>query len=188
VQEIEGEADRLGRMAGDLLTLSRQDAAPPLARTPVDLAALISTVTAEMALRAEKSRVTLVRDVAPDLPMLSADPVGLRTVLVNLLDNALQYTPVGGTITVTARATVERPGIMLQVADTGVGIPAKDLPHIFERYYRADKARSRRTAVAGSGAGLGLSIVSGIVEDHGGTISAASAPGQGATVTITLPL
>jgi signal transduction histidine kinase len=188
VQEIEGEADRLGRMAGDLLTLSQQDAAPPLARAPVDLAALISTVTAEMALRAEKSHVTLVRDVAPDLPMLSADPAGLRTVLVNLLDNALQYTPAGGTITVTARASVERPGIMLQVADSGVGIPAKDLPHIFERYYRADKARSRRTAVLGSGAGLGLSIVSGIIEDHGGTISAASTPGQGTTMTITLPL
>lgn len=188
VQEIEGEADRLGRMAGDLLTLSRQDAAPPLVRAPVDLAALISTVTAEMALRAERSSVTLVRDVAPDLPMLSADPTGLRTVLVNLLDNALQYTQAGGTITVTACASAERPGIMLQVTDTGVGIPAKDLPHIFERFYRADKARSRRNAVAGSGAGLGLSIVSGIVEDHGGTISAASTPEQGTTITMTLPL
>lgn len=187
VGEIESEADRLSRMANALLTLSRQDATPPQVREPVDAARLISSVVNEMTLRAEKSGVALVQNVTPELPMLSADPGGLQTVLANLLDNALQYTQAGGTITITACAAPEQPGIIIQVADTGAGIPAHDLPHIFERFYRADKARSRRTSVVGSGAGLGLAIVSGIVQDHGGTVSAQSTPGQGTTVTVTLP-
>jgi signal transduction histidine kinase len=185
VGEIESEADRLGRMANDLLTLSRQDAAPQPFRELVDPAVIVSEVVRQMALRAEKNGVALAQDLAPDLPMLYADPVGLRAALVNLVDNALQYTPGGGNVTVQGRADGQQ--VILQVADTGVGIPAEDLPHIFERFYRVDKARSRRSAVAGSGAGLGLAIVRGIVEEHDGTVSAESTIGQG-TITVTLPV
>ncbi len=187
VHEIGSEADRLSRMANDLLTLSRQDGAPRLVREPVNLSMLIPAVAGEMALRAEKEGVVLVQEMAPGLPVLSADPADLRTLLVNLLDNALQYTKPGGNITVSARATGPQPGVAIQVADTGSGIAADDLEHIFGRFYRADRARRRGTGVTGSGAGLGLAIVKGIVEAHGGTVSAQSIQGQGTTIIVWLP-
>jgi signal transduction histidine kinase len=187
VREIESEADRLGRMANDLLTLSRLDGVPEPVRQPVELSVLIPDVVDEMELRAETEGVTLVQEIAPNLPTLLADPAGLRTLLVNLLDNALQYTKVGGSITITALAADQQPGVIIQVADTGSGIAEEDLPYVFGRFYRADKARSRSSAVASSGAGLGLAIVSGIVEAHGGTIAAESRAGQGTSITIRLP-
>jgi two-component system sensor histidine kinase BaeS len=174
-------------MANDLLTLSGQDGAPPPVREPVNLSLLIPAVVGEMALRAEKGGVALVQDIAPDLPMLSADPADLRTLLVNLVDNALQYTPPGGHVTVSASANSPQPGVVIEVTDTGSGITAEDLARIFDRFYRADKARRRGTGVTGSGAGLGLAIVKGIVEAHGGTVSAQSIPGQGTTITVRLP-
>jgi signal transduction histidine kinase len=187
VREIGSEADRLSRMANDLLTLSRQQDMPQPVREPVNLSALIPTVVGEMGLRAEKGGVALLPEVAPDLPVLSADPAGLHMLLVNLLDNALQYTKPGGSVTIRARATELQSGVEIQVADTGSGIATEDLPHIFERFYRADKARGRRTAVTGSGAGLGLAIVRSIVEEHDGTVAAESSPDQGTTITIQLP-
>jgi two-component system sensor histidine kinase VicK len=185
VHEISSEAQRLSRMANDLLALSRQDGAPQPVREPVDLAALITAVADEMGLRAQKGDVDLVQEVDPDLPPLRADPEGLRTLLVNLLDNALQYTKPGGRVTIRARAG--GPGVVLQVTDTGSGIAAEDLPHIFGRYYRADKARQRGNAVAGSGAGLGLAIVKGIAEAHGGGVAAMSTPDEATTITVRLP-
>jgi two-component system OmpR family sensor kinase len=187
VQEIGSEADRLSRMANDLLTLSRQQDVPQPVREPVNVSVLIPTVVGEMGLRADKERVALIPEIMPDLPVLSADPTGLHMLLVNLLDNALQYTKPGGSITISARATGPRPAVEIQVADTGSGIAAEDLPHIFERFYRADKARGRGTIVTGSGAGLGLAIVRGIVEAHGGTVSAESSLGQGTRITVRLP-
>jgi signal transduction histidine kinase len=187
VQEIGSEADRLSRMANDLLALSRQDGAPQLVREQVDLSKLIPAVSSEMELRAEKGGVALVQEVAPDLPVISADPADLRTLLVNLLDNALQYTGPGGSITISAQPTDPQPGVLIRVADTGSGIAAEDLPHVFGRFYRADKARRRGTSVEGSGAGLGLAIVQGIVEAYGGTISAQSTLGQGTTIIVSLP-
>jgi signal transduction histidine kinase len=187
VKEIGSEADRLSHMASDLLTLSRQDDAPQLVRKPVSLSRLISAVAGEMELLAEKAGVVLVQEIALDLPMVSADPADLRTLLVNLIDNALQYTKQGGSVTVSAHATGPQPGVVIQVADTGSGIAADDLAHIFSRFYRADKARRRSDGEAGSGAGLGLSIVKAIVESHGGTVSAESAQGQGTTIVVRLP-
>jgi signal transduction histidine kinase len=187
VQEIGSEANRLSRMANDLLTLSRQDGTSRLVREPVDLSMLIPAVAGEMGLRAEKGGVSLGQEIALDLPVLSANPADLRTLLVNLIDNALQYTEPGGSITISARATGPQPGVLIQVADTGSGIAAEDLAHIFDRFYRADKARRRGTGVTGSGAGLGLSIVKGIVEAYGGTASAQSAQGQGTTIIVRLP-
>jgi signal transduction histidine kinase len=187
VQEIGSEADRLSRMANDLLTLSRQDATSRPVREPVNLSTLIPAVAGEMGLRAEKGGVALVQEIAPGLPVLSADPAALRTLLVNLLDNALNYTEPGGSITISVRATGPQPGVVIQVADTGSGITAEDLAHIFDRFYRADKARRRGTGVPSSGTGLGLAIVQGIVEAHGGTVSAQSTQGQGTTIIVRLP-
>jgi signal transduction histidine kinase len=186
-REIGSEADRLSHMANDLLTLSRRDAQRTPLREPVDLDRLLPAVVDEMALRAGKGGVALNQEIDPDLPAVSADPAGLRTMLVNLLDNALQYTPPGGRVTVRARASSPQAGVWIQVTDTGSGIAEDDLAHIFERFYRADKARRRSTGVAGSGAGLGLAIVKGIVEDHGGTISAQSVPDQGTEISVWLP-
>ena len=109
------------------------------------------------------------------------DPNLLRHVLRNLLSNALTYTPSGGRITVAAREIGE--GIEVVVEDTGTGIPPEDLPHIFERFYRADHSRSRATG----GAGLGLAIARQFVEVHGGRIQVSSEQGQGARFTFTLP-
>jgi two-component system sensor histidine kinase BaeS len=160
---------------------------PSPVQEPVNLSLLIPDVVGEMALRAEKGGVVLVQGISPDLPMLSADPSALRTLLVNLVDNALQYTQPGGRITISAHATISQPGVVLQVADTGSGLTAKDLAHVFERFYRADKARRRSTSIAGSGAGLGLAIARGIMETHSGTVSAQSLPDQGTTITVRLP-
>jgi signal transduction histidine kinase len=168
VREIESEADRLSRMANDLLKLSRQDGKSRLVREPVNLPMLIPAVVGEMGLRAEKGDIALVQEITPGLPVLSADPADLHTLLVNLIDNALQYTEPGGSITIS-------------------GIAAQDLAHIFDRFYRADKARRRGTGVTGSGAGLGLAIVKGIVEAHGGTVSAQSTRAQGTTIIVQLP-
>ena len=194
-REIESEANRLARMANDLLTLTRQDAIASQAREHLDLANLIGEVTSTMSLRAAKGGVALNQEIAPDLPLVNADPAGMQTVLLNLLDNALQYTPSGGVITVGACGDEQKQKVIMRVSDTGAGIAPEDLPHIFERFYRADKSRSRHlaqqrngSALAGSGAGLGLAIVRGIVEEHGGTIGADSELGRGTTLTVTLPV
>jgi two-component system, OmpR family, sensor kinase len=196
VADIESEANRLSRMAGDMLALTRQDASAPAPHAPVDLTALAADVREEMRLRAEKGQVTLAQQMDPQLPLVCADAAGMQTVLLNLVDNALQYTPPGGCVTISGRAVDDGQTVALEVRDTGAGIPPEDLPHIFERFYRADKARSRHmaqngnngSALAGSGAGLGLAIVQSIVSQHKGTISAESTPGQGTTMRVILPV
>ncbi|RMF25969.1 MAG: two-component sensor histidine kinase, partial [Chloroflexi bacterium] len=111
-----------------------------------------------------------------------ADPSRITQVLLNLMGNALQYTPPGGRVTIRAWSTGE--AVTVAVQDTGIGIPAQHLPHIFERFYRVDKSRSR----AGGGSGIGLTIAKHLVEAHGGRIWAESAgPNQGSTFTFTLP-
>ena len=142
--------------------------------------------------QAEARQVSIQTDVPDDLPRVMADPGSLEQVLVNLLDNAVKYTPEGGQITVAARripaakdgTPAQQDGIELSVADTGIGIPEQDRPRVFERFYRVDKARSRELG----GTGLGLAISRRIIEDHGGWIRAESPPQQGATFRIGLPV
>jgi signal transduction histidine kinase len=124
--------------------------------------------------------VDLVVDAPAHLPVVQVDPERMAQVLGNLVSNALRYTPRGGQIRLAAAA--DQAGVRLQVQDTGAGIAPEDLPNVFERFYRGDKARQNIGA-----SGLGLAIAKSIVEVHGGAISAASIPGQGATFTVTLP-
>lgn len=176
------EAMLLERLIEDLRLLSLAEAGQlPLHRDILDVRELLETVQGSFAREAARQNIALVVDVAPNPPSLDADPQRMQQVLGNLLANSLRYTPAGGTITLRASSG---PGkTRISVSDTGAGIPPDELPHIFDRFWRGDRARARH----GSGAGLGLAIARQLVEAHGGAISATSAPGQGATITIELP-
>ncbi len=172
----------LTRLVGDLRDLSLADVGQlSLNLTDVDVAALLSQLSESMEPVAEAKGVQLTATAAAGIPPLLADADRLRQVMLNLLTNAVHYTPGGGRVTLRVRT--DGASAILEVADTGTGIDPKDLPHIFERFYRADKARAR----ASGGTGLGLAIVRSIVELHGGTVSATSSP-QGSTFTVRLPL
>lgn len=184
-QQIHAEADRLNRLVDDLQELSRVEAhAYELELRPLDVSSLLQTVTKRLAPQFEARRVALVLDLAPDLPRLLADEGRIVQVLTNLAGNALQYTPEDGRVTMGVRR-VERV-LQFSVRDTGIGIPPGHLQHIFDRFYRVDKSRSRR---AGGGSGIGLTIARALVEAHGGRIWAESpGEGQGSTFHFTLPV
>jgi heavy metal sensor kinase len=176
------DAERMSLLLGDLLTLARADAGQEnLFRERVDLADVADEVVAVMQPLAEKKAVDLARDQGTSAPV-DGDQTRLLQLLVNLVDNAVKYTPTGGRVAVTVDRLANQ--ARLRVADTGVGIAPENVPHIFERFYRVDKARSR----AEGGSGLGLAIVEWIVHAHGGTIAVASETGRGTTFTVTLPL
>ena len=174
---------RLNALVEDLLILARLESGPQeLDIEKIDVAAFFGEIARDWKLPAGKKGVTLKLDVARDLPPLPADSDRLGQVFSNLFDNALKYTPAGGTVTLGA-ALVS--GMMeLWVKDTGQGILSSHLPHIFERFYRADKARTREIG----GTGLGLSIVKHIAKVHGGSVEAESAFGKGTAIRLRLPL
>ncbi len=200
------EADRLVSLSADLLELSRAEAAER-EKSRFDLARLLSDVAARLASQAERRHVALGVDGVAEPIWISADRSEIDQVVFNLLDNALKYTPSGGAVSAAIRnATLppspggddetrpERPAVAVTIADTGIGMLSQDLPRIFERFWRADRAR--RFAGAGSeenasarsgGTGLGLSIVKHIVEAHGGIVTVESELGQGSRFTVTLP-
>ena len=184
-QQIHTEADRLNRLVDDLQELSRVEAhAYQLDLRPVEVSSLAQTVSKRLAPQAESKRISLDLDLAPDLPRVLADEDRAVQVLTNLTGNALQYTPEGGRVTIRARRVAHE--VQVYIQDTGIGIPAEHLPHIFDRFYRADISRSRR---AGGGSGIGLTIARALVEAHGGHIWAESAgEGAGSTFTFTLPI
>ncbi len=174
-------ATRMQRLVDDLLDLSRiESGAWSPDPEPVDIAALAQQVWAEVARTADGERAFRL-ELAGDATTVDADPQGLRQVLRNILENAARYTPAGGAVTVRTRRTDG--GILLEVTDTGPGIPGEHLPRVFERFYRVDPARSRELG----GTGLGLAIVKHIVEAHGGSVVAESRLGAGTTIRITLP-
>ncbi|MBM3133782.1 MAG: HAMP domain-containing protein [Chloroflexi bacterium] len=184
----------LTRLVDDLRELSLAEAGElKLERLPSDLGELLRRAVAAMQPQATEKGVTLTLDVAPDLPPAHVDADRLGQVMRNLLANALRYTTAGGSVTVMARqtektrgtgVTEEVPALLVAVADSGPGIAPDDLPHVFDRFYRADKSRSR----ASGGAGLGLAIVKQLVEAHGGGVWAESEVGKGATFKFTLPV
>ena len=181
---LHDEAGRLRRLVQDLQELSRAEARQlPLHIRPAIPAALVAQALARIAPQFAEKDIALASDVPTDLPPVQADADRIIQVLINLLGNALRFTPPGGTVNVrTARMDG---AIAFQITDSGVGITPEHLPHLFERFYRVDKARSR----ALGGSGIGLTIAKALVETHDGRIWAAS-PGlnQGATFSFTLPI
>ena len=180
MQDMNHEIDRLTNVVTDLLTLTQADShQTPLQIERTDLSALVEDALHLLRPAAEKRDQALNSAIAPNI-IVECDPGKMRQIVTNLVDNALKYTPDGGEI--TARLTDQGETVALAVTDNGVGIPADDQAHIFDRFYRVDKARSRATG----GTGLGLAIVRQMVTMHGGEISVASAPGEGSTFTVTL--
>ena len=180
---ISSESERMARIVTDLLTLSKLDyGRMELRMTRFSLADMLHNVANAMKLTAEDSGHELAVDTPDDLPKIVGDRERIEQVVVNILSNAVKYTPSGGHIRLSA-CTLSGNRVRITVEDDGVGIPAADVPRLFERFYRVDKARSR----AAGGTGLGLAIAKEIVEQHEGKIALASEYGKGTTVTITLP-
>ena len=178
---IRGEADRLSRLVDDLQRLSRAESGQEVLDViPLALAPLLRRVTTRMKPRFDQKGVALKVEVKPGIGVL-ADEDKLEQVMINLLDNALLYTDKDGAVMVGATAASE--GVKIEVSDTGCGIPARDLPYVFERFYRSDKSRSRESG----GSGIGLTIVKSYVEALGGSIAVASVEGQGTDMTIRMP-
>jgi signal transduction histidine kinase len=183
LETVEDETDRLIRLVNDLLILSRADSeALNLQREAVDLGALAADTVERLVPWALEQDITLHVDAGPGVPLARVDPDRIEQVLVNLIGNAIKFSPPGGLVTV---GVAEAPGPMVRVEirDEGIGIPAEVLPHIGERFYRADQARSR----AEGGSGLGLAIARALVEAHGGSLAVESQEGQGTVVSVSVP-
>jgi signal transduction histidine kinase len=179
VSEAKHEAHRLARLVADLLALARADAGVPLRREPVELDRILmeSVADARHLTRGQKLEVGHLEPA-----VVHGDPDRLKQLILILLDNAIKYTPPSGQVT----ASLHRNGQSVEVAvrDTGIGIPKEALPRVFDRFYRADPARTRDPG----GTGLGLSIARWIAEQHSGAVTIKSSPGQGTTATAHLPL
>lgn len=179
---MERHSDRLNALVEDVLSLARLESpGAELNLSEVDLPELLHSIMRDWEKRFAAKQLKSHLNFPGNLPLLEADENRLQEVIYNLLDNAVKYSKPGGTVFLRAELEGER--VRISVADQGVGIPEADLPRIFERFYRADKARSRELG----GTGLGLSIVKHVVQLHGGTVEAASEPGKGATISVLLP-
>jgi histidine kinase len=183
-QQIYREADRLQRLVSDLQELSQVEAgAFELNLRPLRVRDLVEATVTRLGRQFEEKGVVLEIDLAADLPPVPADEDRIGQVLLNLVGNALQYTPAGGQVRVTA--CLQGTEVCISVSDNGVGIAAEHLPLIFTRFYRVDKSRAR----VGGGSGIGLTIARHLIEAQGGRIWAESpGPGQGSTFTFSMPL
>jgi heavy metal sensor kinase len=176
------EVERLSKIVARLFALSRLDAGEAQTEwVGFDLGELAATTADQMLLLAEDKRISMTCESAPRV-LVEGDRARLKEVIVNLLDNAIKYTPAGGAVHLDVKA--EQGRAVLEVVDTGIGIPAEAVPHVFERFYRVDQARSREP----DGAGLGLSIVKSICSAHGGLVEVQSVVGRGSRFHVTLPL
>ena len=183
--QIHREADRLSRLVDDLQELSRVEAvAYSLDIHPVAVSSLVQTTLKRLSPQAAAKRIKLRSNLPANLPALLADEDRITQVLVNLVANAIQYTPEGGEVTISAVRQTD--DIHIAVADTGIGIPPEQLPKLFTRFYRVDKSRSR---AAGGGSGIGLTIAKHLVEAHNGRIWAeSSGDGRGSTFSFSLKI
>ncbi len=192
LQTIIREADRLVRLSEDLLDLSRAESSRR-ERTRFDLRGLIVEAASRLLVQAERRGITLALPppIAPPI-WIDADRSEIDQVIFNLVDNAIKYTPGGGKVTIAVECRPQQQQVAFNVTDTGIGILSQDLPRIFERFWRADRARRFQNNLEGAGktggTGLGLSIVKHIVEAHGGSVTATSELGQGSCFTVLLPL
>ena len=183
IDNIEVETGHLVQMVSELLDLSRIESGGALgALEPVDLGALATSSVGRLRLFAERQRVTLATDVGAPLPAVHGDEDRLGQVLINLLHNAVKFSPDGGEVRVSVRAVGDQ--VEVAVADHGVGIPRAAQARIFERFYKVDRARVRGEA---GGTGLGLAIARHIIEQHGGRIWVESTEGIGSTFSFALP-
>ena len=183
-ENIHREASRLERLVSDLQELSRvESGAVTLVLSPLEISGLIGSVIKHLKPQFSEKKVSLELEISDSLPPVNADQDRLSQVLINLLGNALQYTPEEGKVSLSVHR--DEDSIIIRITDTGIGIPPEHLPHLFTRFYRVDKSRSR----AGGGSGIGLTIAKSIVESHGGRIWVESGgPGKGSTFTFTLPV
>jgi two-component system phosphate regulon sensor histidine kinase PhoR len=181
LNRMASEIDNLNQMVEELLELSRiESGAVPLEKTWVKPDDLLNSARERMALQAQRAGLTLSMNCPPKLPSIYIDKSRLERVLVNLLHNAIKFTPPGGNVQLSARQ--ENVQLIFSVKDTGIGIQPKDLERIFERFYKSDRSRSE------SGTGLGLSISKHLVEAHGGKIWAESQLNQGSTFSFSIPI
>lgn len=178
---VHGEVDRMTQMVAELTELSRiETGRAEVKREPVNFNLLIEEVVARLKPQAERQEVALSTELHPDLPAVRADRERMQQVVTNLVHNAIKFTPPGGKTVVSAVPNAD--SVVVSVADTGIGIAREHLPRVFERFFKADKARS------GGGTGLGLAIAKHVVQAHGGTIWVKSQEGKGSTFSFRLPL
>jgi len=181
-RSAQDEVERLQNIVEALFALSRLEAGEALQQSkPFDLSELSATTAEQMCLLAEDKGIEVTCD-SPSGVIVEGDKARLKQVIVNLLDNAIKYTPEGGRVVVRVRT--EDSKAVLEVADTGIGIPTEAVSRVFDRFYRVDKARARHLG----GAGLGLAIVKSICSAHGGSVDLESKEGQGTCVVVRLPL
>lgn len=181
LQPILDETRVLSRLIDDLRTLTlAESGALQLQKEQIDLGVLIGETIASFRAQADSAGITIDSNLAPNLPMVQVDPARIRQVLENLISNALRYTSTGGQISVQCTVdSGQSQSIVVEVKDTGRGISADELPHVFERFYKSRDSR---------GTGLGLAIAKNLVAAHGGEISAQSEIGKGTTILFTLPM
>jgi two-component system, OmpR family, phosphate regulon sensor histidine kinase PhoR len=180
LQRADGEVDRLVQMVEELLELSRIESGElSMTHEPVDLGAAVQSAVERLRPQAEKASVALSVEIAAGIPRVSGDRVSLERAIVNLINNAIKFTPDGGAVRVIAGP--DGAGLKIEVSDNGSGIEPQDLPRVFERFYKADRARRA------GGTGLGLAVVKHTAESHGGRVEAESRLGEGSSFRIWLP-
>jgi signal transduction histidine kinase len=185
--EIEEQTDRMSRMVNDLLDLSRiESGIEPGERTALKMGEIVSQVSKTFRVRAENSGIQMVLQIDPGLPQIQADEDQIWRVVMNLLDNAITYTSKKGRVDLRVKSTPDNRWIRVEVQDTGFGISSKELPHIFERFYRSENTRQRKSPSRSSG--LGLAIAKSIIENHGGKIGVNSRLGEGSLFWFELPV
>jgi two-component system sensor histidine kinase NblS len=183
LQIIDNEADRLMYLVNEVLELSRlEEADRDSERIPQDIRHAVEYALKAVNLMARDKQIALAFEPETDLPLVKMNQESIERVIINLLTNAIKYTPIGGKITISAVHEKGANEVRLDVTDTGIGIPEDCLPQIFDRFYRVE-----RKVHTIKGTGLGLTIVKSIVEEHGGRVSVASSLGHGSTFTMYLP-
>ncbi|HET8843560.1 MAG TPA: ATP-binding protein [Ktedonobacteraceae bacterium] len=191
VEKIENEVQYLSDLVAELLELSRiESGRVPMSIEPVQAAMLVREVMARLLPQAQRHRVMLRTHIEQGETLVAADSKQIARVLVNLVHNAIKFTPSGGTITIGTERQGDQTTQAFFVRDTGIGIPPEDLPRVFERFYKVSPSRSRIhfAGPGGGGSGLGLAIARHVIEAHGGRIFATSEIDKGSTFTFTLPI
>jgi two-component system phosphate regulon sensor histidine kinase PhoR len=180
LDKAHAETDSMTQMIDELIELSRiETGRTKLELAEMDLNQLAGEVIGRLTVQAERKQITVRTEFAPDLPAVKADRQRMQEVITNILHNAIKFTPSGGRIEIKTQSAEN--AVTLRVTDTGIGISQDDLPHIFERFFKADKSRTRE------GSGLGLAIAKHIIQAHGGKIWVESREGQGSTFGFSLP-